>query len=223
MSFLASVALVPCRLALNDADAENFDDDRLIPFMAMAMRDLVSKLELNEIPSYNEISAVIPVNAAVLTLTLPADFRTPIKLEERARNDTSNLFSPMYKRDWEPNAFPQSSLIYWVYREDSVKFLGATSDRDVKLYYQTIGQVINSVNSVITVIGLENVLGLLTAKLFAALALRNIELADYINGLYSEQWDEFSRRRVKGKQDLPIQRPSFRDRRRLIYNSIPRT
>jgi hypothetical protein len=220
MSFLASAALEPCRLALNDIDEENFDDARLIPFMAMAMRELVGKLELNEIPSYNEVSAVIPVNAGILTLTLPADYRTAIKLEERARNDTSNLFQPMTRREWEPNAFPQSSLIYWINREDTIKFLGATSDRDVKLYYQTIGQAVTSVNSVITVIGLENCLGLLTAKLFAALALRNSELAAYIDGLFKEQWYEFSTRRVKQGQDLPIQRPSFRDRRRSILTRI---
>lgn len=216
MSFLASVALEPCRLALNDIDEENFDDARLIPFMAMAMRELVGKLELNEIPSYNEISAVIPVNAGAVTLTLPSDYRTPIKLEERARNDTSNLFEPMYRREWEPNAFPQSSLIYWVDREDTIKFLGATSDRDVRLYYQTVGQPISSVNSVITVIGLENCLGLLTAKLFAALGLRNMELATFIDGLFKEQWYEFSARRVKQGQDRPVRRPSFRDRNRAI-------
>jgi hypothetical protein len=220
MSFLASDALVPCRLALNDIDAENFEDDRLIPYMAMAMRELVGKLELDEIPSYNEISAVIPVNTGVLTLTLPSDYRTPIKLEERARDDTSNLFQPMHRREWEPNAFPQSSLIYWVNREDSIKFLGATSDRDVKLYYQTVGQTINSVNSVITVIGLENCLGLLTAKLFAALSIRNTDLAGVADGLFKEQWYEFSARRVKQGQDLPIQRPSFRDRRRVILSRI---
>lgn len=216
MSFLASEALVPCRLAINDVDAENFDDDRLIPYMAMAMRDLVSKLELNEIPSYNEISAVIPVLALATTLTLPADFRTPIKLEERAQGDTSNLFVKMDQKEWEPNMFPQTSLLYWTYREDSIKFLGATTNRDVKLYYQTIGQAISSVNSVITVIGLENVLGLLTAQLFATFGLRNLEIAGFIEKQFERQWDEFSRRRVKGNQSMPIKRPSFRERRRSL-------
>jgi hypothetical protein len=214
MSFLASEALVPCRLALNDADAENFDNDRLIPYMAMAMRELVGKLELNEIPSYNEISAVIPVNAGVLTLTLPADFRTPIKLEEAARGAAADQFYPMFQRVWEPSMLPQESLYYWVYREDSIKFLGATSDRDVKLYYQTIGQAINSVSSVVTVIGLENVLGLKTAHLFATLGLRNMELAGVIKPMLDEQWYEFSARRVKGNQSMPVKRPSFREKRR---------
>lgn len=217
MSFLASEALVPCRLAINDVNGDNFDNDVLIPYMAMAMRELVGKLELQEIPSYNEISAVIPVLAGATTLTLPSDFRTPIKLEEKPAGAPVDQFAPMYQREWEPSALPQNSLSCWVYREDSIKFLGATSDRDVKLFYQTTGQPINSVASVITVIGLENVLGLKTAYLFTALGLRNIELANsVIKPLMDEQWDEFSRRRVKGNQSMPVKRPSFRERARLL-------
>lgn len=216
MSFLASEALVPCRLALNDADAENFDDDRLIPYMAMAMRDLVGKLELNEVPSYNEISAVIPVLAGETSLDLPADFRSPIKLEEKASGEDPSFFARMYPREWEPTAVPQTNLIYWTYRKDSILFLGATSNRDVRLYYQTIGQPINSINSVITVIGLENVLGLKTAENFAKYGLRNQELVDIIAPDFERQWDEFSRRRVKGNQSMPIKRPSFRERVRVL-------
>ena len=216
MSFTAAEALVPCRLAINDVDGENFDDDQLIPYMAMAMRDLVVKLELNEIPSYNEISAVIPVLAGALTLTLPADFRSPIKLEEKSTGAAVDQYTPMHQREWEDSILPQNSLLYWTYREDSIKFVGALSNRDVKLYYQTVGQAISSTASVVTVIGLENVLGLKTAENFAKYGIRNQELVALITPDFERQWDEFSRRRVKGNQSMPIKRPSFRERRRSL-------
>lgn len=128
------MALAAARL--NDASQNTYTDAVLFPFLVMAYQELQAECDANSISIIKDIQASTDVDAGETTLAPPDDLVAPIALYERANGDTNNAnWKKMFQREWEPNAEPSESLIYWVWREGEFKFLGATTDREVKIRY----------------------------------------------------------------------------------------
>lgn len=72
------------------------------------------------------------------SLILPKDLLMPIRLWERL-SDTTDTFVDMYEAvDGLPSAWQNDRLVYWEWRGDRINFLGATTERDIRIRYQGV-------------------------------------------------------------------------------------
>lgn len=111
-----------------------YTDSKLLPHVIKAYDDVKLELTARSAPVHEEISAAISVAAGEYTeLTSPSDLIIPINLEERGVGETS--YSPMIERNWEPSIATSEKLLYWTWREGKIKFRGATTTREVRVYY----------------------------------------------------------------------------------------
>lgn len=133
-----------CRgVYLNDSSATLFTNTRLLPLVKKACDSMETRLEENNITCKNENSVPILVVAGVTELNpLPSDFVWPIALKERIAGST-DLYADMYERSWEPNISPGDKLVYWAWRADRIKFVGALTNREVLLRYQKSFPIVN--------------------------------------------------------------------------------
>lgn len=157
---------------LNDLNQQIFTDTVLLPYAQDAADELQGELEKHGLLVLEKISATIVVPANTVSLSaaslLPSDMLEPQKIEERL-SGTTDLFMPMIRRQWEPDVLATDQLRYWVYREEDIKFVGATTIRDIKIFY---------LKKLITISALSDTVNVNNAQLFmitktAAFAARN--------------------------------------------------
>lgn len=216
MSILASDIFSGARALLNDTADQLYHDADLLPLLQIVYSDFLLSLDNNDIPSLDEISAVLSVAANATTVApLPADFKTPISLKERPAGSTQ-VFNETFQRDWEPEATPTQSIVYWTYREDEIKILPPTTNRDVKLFYVK-DLTISGGSSVIPILYADVVLKYWLGSIAADNIGENYARADRLGAKAMEAQQKFINRRVKGRQAFPIRRPAFRERRKNNY------
>lgn len=216
MAILAGDIITGARALLNDAAGEVYQDTPMLTLLQIVYASFLLTMDLNDIPSLEEISTVIPVTAGSTTISpLPSDFKTPLMIKERAAG-SSDLFGDMFQKDWEPERVPTTTLLYWVYREDDIKILPSTADREVKLYYVK-DLTIQGTNSVVPILYADVVLKFALAGMAAETIGENYARADRMNGLFQEAQQQFLMRRIKGKQAIPVRRPGFRERKKNNY------
>lgn len=147
---IVSDILDSCRRTyLNDPSAGIYTNDKLLPHLKTASGFMETELEENGVPCKFQISAPFTVAIGGTEITpLPADFIWPVKLEERLAG-TTDLFVPMIMRSWEPQASKTERLQFWTWRKDRIFLLGATTNREVVVYYQCLFNPINVVNDAV--------------------------------------------------------------------------
>jgi len=211
MAFTAAEPLTEAKLLLNDPSGNIFPDEKLIPLMQKSYRELQTKMMLNGLPVLKEASIAIPVSQGTTFLGdgsgLPTDFIYPIELHERP-SGSGDLFTPMDERAWEPDTKPAEALQVWVYREEQVKFLGATTNREVRIrYMKGLTRIVDGTSP----IGIIQSVGFLASRTAAIAALllganpsraqaldvdAQVNLADVLGILVKQQQGMGIRRRV---------------------------
>lgn len=154
---------------LNDVSKSLFTYTVQMPYLKIANDELEAEL-LQYNATIEDMMTNINVAANALTLTLPADFFMPIKLRERDQTSTNDDdFFDMYEKDLEPLLSKTASLNYWSFRNNAINFIGATTNRTVKLAYKRTLVVISNVNGteVEEVTKAKNFLAFRTAALCA--------------------------------------------------------
>jgi len=193
---------------LNDTGAVLYTNARLLPYVKMASDFMETNLEENNISCKNETEVGIKVVAGKdELLPLPPDFVWPIALKERGWG-SSDLFSDMNQRPWEPEISPSDRLIYWTWRTDRIKLLPATTDREVKLYYQCSFPIINVVND--SVYGYAK--QYLIAKVGAMAHLfisQNTTAAEIANKQAEKNMDQVVNIQAKKSQATPTRRRPY--------------
>jgi len=216
MAYTAQDPVTEAKALLNDPNGHIYPDDRVLPLLQKAYRELQQKFMLNGVVVLKEVSADIPVTAGTVLLGdgsgLPSDFVSPIELEERSLN-SSELFQSMKQLDWEPNAHQGPSLHVWNFREEEIKFLGATSDREIRLKYYKGLTRITSLSTPIPVIGAVTFLAARTAAIAAYVIGENGPRSEALNGDAGMALHELLAMHVKQRQSLPIRRRVNRYRR----------
>lgn len=155
MAIIASDVLAIARsVHLNDPGGAIYPDVSMYPVINKAYKDLQMKLNAHGIPTAKEVSEPIIVTAGTTRLGdgagLPAGFITPIWLGERAVGSTLR-YADMTERSFEPNINQSTNLSYWTWREDELKFVGSTQDREVLIrFWKALGSVVGE-NSVISI------------------------------------------------------------------------
>jgi hypothetical protein len=204
-----SDVLAEASALLNDPSQLTWTEASLFPYYKKAHKEIVIAYENNGSPILNEVSAITTVSAGSLTITSITDIRTPIALFERAP-DTDDLFVPMLELSWEPETEQTTELRYWIWREAALKFLGATTDREVKVNYIKTVDVPVSVNSVVVIPEAELFLAARTAALAAALSGGNFERASAL--AEDAEMHKFSllNNQAQGLQGTPVRKKGYR-------------
>lgn len=216
MAYTAQEPLDEAKGLLNDPSGHIYTDARMIPLLQKAYRELQNKMMLNGLPVLKEVSSVVDVTAGTVALGdgsgLPSDFIYPIELEERA-DGSSELFQGMTEREWEPEIEQTTYLRFWNFREEEIKFVGATTDREVRIKYMKGLTRITATSTPIPIIGATPYLAARAAALAAQFIGENPSRASDLNGDAAMQRDDLIALLVKRRQGLPVRRRVNRYRR----------
>lgn len=204
---------------LNDYSKEIFTYEVQLPFIRIALKDLVADLELNE-SSYVEEIVRLTVPAANKALTsqsippIPPDFRFPIDLAERVAGNTQQPFMDMYEREWDTDKTNSTHRVYWNFREGEVKFPEATQATEIEMRYVKDPPAVMSENSLITYNGADSVLHYKLASILSRYVGSNEMRANSLNAYYLDYLRKYLATGVKQRHAYPISRPGFRSGRR---------
>jgi hypothetical protein len=216
MAYTAQEPLTECKVLLNDPSGTIYPDDKVLPLMQKAYRELQTRMMLHSLPVLKESVAAVPVAAGVTQLSdgagLPDNLVYPTELAERA-SGTSALYSPMTETFWEKEAKPGTSLNFWSWREEEVKFLGATTPREVKIRFMRGFPRITAVGSPILVNNAVTFLAARTAALAALTLGANPQRAGALGADAAGALDELIGILAKRQQGIGVRRGVNRYRR----------
>jgi hypothetical protein len=212
----AATALDSARVYLNDVNAQIWTNAILLPYLKEAHNDLVLVLWLNGLPVLKEKSTSLAVTALQLDLdSQPADLVEPIWLKERSFGSSDDWID-MTEKDFEPDISQTSELRYWTWREDLIKFVGATTKREVLMRYWKSLTVLTAAGDSLGFIFSEFFLGPQTAA-YAAGSVGNLTLAAELLfvkgvniGVAGAKLHMIIQGNIKGQQNLPARRIPYR-------------
>jgi hypothetical protein len=182
-----------------------------LPFAQDACDELQLELELNGALVLEKIDStiVIPIGTTQFDTLLPTDMLEPQRLSERLSGST-DLFVNMTTRMWEPEILPTDSLRYWAFREGDIFTPGATTTRDVKIYYLKRMFNITTISDSISVNGSRQFLINRIAALAAKFIGQNESRSNELNLTASEMLNKLTRINAKSKQRTRTRRRPFR-------------
>jgi hypothetical protein len=220
-SLIAGQVMAKSASLLNDTARTVYTYAAQLPYLQMALQELREMFELNNIGTSQQTSAVIPIDAGVISVgyngvfptpTLPNDMVEPAQLWERPRG--IDPFIPMTKRDYLPHyleGVQNSNFIFYVWEDQKLKFLPCVADNDIKIdYIRELFQSIVDENSPINVANSETFLEYRTAALCAEFIERNETSSNSLNAYAVLGIDRAIGIGVKGKQMIATRRRPFR-------------
>lgn len=201
---------------LNDSAGTLFNNTILLPIVRKCYEDAQRRCTREGIPVTAEItSPPITVLAGADFITLPIDLLVPIWIGRRPLV-SNEIFTPMNEELWEPEEQPQTILTKWVWRNESVFVLPATTDEAVKIRYRRTFPTLAAIGDTILISDLQNYLAAKVGATAAANIGENIEKAAIIADHAEELWDDFLTIAIKKRQNTPVRRrPMRRPRMRI--------
>lgn len=142
-----------------------------LPFLLIAWDELQEELVSNGITDVDEVTSA-PINVDVNTKILgnpgpPDDMLFPIDLWERADGGAEADWVKMVEKKPDPSDQAVESLDVWYWEDSTIKFRGATTAREVKIYYQKELITIDDDQTAIPVTNCKSFLSHRTAALIA--------------------------------------------------------
>jgi len=206
----ASTVLDMSSALLNDKIKSLYTDAAQIPYLNIAIRELVQEMQLHNIPVTNSVSAVIPLLAGATTITLPADL---IEIREIYEADSGlDNYLPLRKvtslpKNWTASA----SKTYWAWENGGISTLPSTGAKDIRIdYIGTIQAPITLATDNINILNSENFLAYRTAGLCAEFIGANLQRADKCNTFAGAALDRMLGIGVKSGQSQGVKRLPFR-------------
>jgi hypothetical protein len=198
------------RSMLNDDAMLVWGDMTLMPKFMQAHVEMESKLILNGIFVTHEISVVLPVTTGAkdLGVSQPPDLVIPIRMKEFGAGEAPNQAVPMVWKDFLPDWTLTETLRVWSWREEKIGLIGATTDRQVMLYYNKRLTCPTLVSEPLPVITSETFLGPRIAAL-ACMSTHDMESGQMWAGLAEENLSKIIRAQVKSQQALPSRKLPF--------------
>jgi hypothetical protein len=203
-------------ILLNDTAKSIFTYTIQIPYVNVALDELQETMELNNIPMTNELSAVIPITTVMTDIggttgpALPIDLIEIQGLYERLTG-TVDSFLEMTRAEFLPLiSVLTSSLIYWSWIGQTIQFIGANTNRDVKIKY--IGARLAAVTlstTPITMFNSKSFLSYRTAALCAEFMGENPTRALELNNYAVMAMDRLLGINTKGKQAIAARHRPF--------------
>lgn len=213
---LASEVMDRAAALLNDTALTVFPYAAQIPHLNIALDELQESLEQNNVGVTNSTSSIFIITAGAIDIggstgpALPTDLIEIQQLFERD-SGTSEDFIGMTRTEFLPQYTVLTDwLIYWSWQNQIIRFIGATSNRDVKIEYVANNLTpVTSANSVINIINAKSFLAYRTAALCAEYIGENKSRADDLNVNASLAIDRMLGINTKGKQSISIRRRPF--------------
>ncbi len=212
---LASEVMDRASALLNDVGLTNFTYEVQIPFLNIALDELQESLEQNNVGVTNSTSAIYTIAAGTFDIggagpALPADLVEIQALYERDSGTTDD-FMMMSRTEFLPQIQVLTQwLTYWTWENQIIKFVGAISNRNVKIQYIANNIIpVTTSTSVITIINAKSFLAYRTAALCAEFIGENKSRADDLNVDASLAIDRMLGINTKGRQSITIRRRPF--------------
>jgi hypothetical protein len=210
---LASEIMDEAAALMNDAGKLTWGYPQLLPYLRRAYGTMELHLFLNGVRSLKEVSAEIPVLAhATFIENLPTDFVQAISMEERAAGSNDGFF-PVTESDWEQD-LKADSIMYWNWREDSLKINSPNVDRTVRLRYRKGLTPIISENTNITILISKGYLSAKTAANASAFGASNAERAAILNAEANECLMMLINSEIRNQQGTKFRRRPYGASRR---------
>ena len=211
MPLIASEVLTDASSHLNDQSQQVFTTTVMLPFLRIALRDLQGHFLANDIPILHEETTQQTIAAGGVALTTPpTDIVVPISMKERTVGDTlPENWIDMTEKAWVPDETQTDLLRWWVWKEEAIALLGATSARSVKLKYWKLLAEIASEASGISMEHAQNYLGYRTAELVADRIGENPTRAQSIGLDRQIAEQQLIDLLVKKNQSMPIKRMRY--------------
>lgn len=200
----AAQVFASARTYLNDPSATIWTDALLLPYLQEAYEYGRNEQALKQLPNAYKTD-VRTITAGSVTYTpLPSDLLIPIKVEERTPGSI-DPYDPMTQTVWDPNETQVDTLRSWNWRNQAINFLGATANREVRIYYMgdmdPTGLLVGSTN----LLGNIRVfLGAKVAALVQAFALQNITQARIADDVAEQQLKKILQVQSNARQAVPI-------------------
>lgn len=209
---------------MNDTAKTVYTYAAQMPYLNMALAELEEHFQLNNIPVTSQTSAPITVSAGVKSINAfdgvgagpapnyPQDLVEIQGIYERLAG-TTDPFIPLTKRDFLPHPIddlPTESLMYWIWEDQKIKFIGATTDRDVKLdYIKTLFPEVTNQAAVLGVINAKSFLQYRTAALCTQFIGENATRAGELNNFAVLALDRVTGIGTKARQSTNTRRKPF--------------
>jgi hypothetical protein len=205
---------------LNDANKTSFTYVAQLPFLNQAVRDLLEEMELNNYAVTNKSDSSFTINVGVTDIGGPTGPPLPFglveiqELVERLYGTTED-YLPMIRREFLPDFGPPElteSLVYWVWEEQIIKFIGALTIRQVKIkFVKSIIPPVAETNgtTIIPIINARSFLAYRTAALCSEFIGENTTRADKLNSDAVMALDKFLGLGSKGRQSIFSRRKPF--------------
>jgi hypothetical protein len=224
MAILASAVMALAAAQLNDANQSTYVNAVLLPHLKNAFKRLSSEFNVHDLKYTEEVSADLSVGIGVVALVyggspaLPADLIQPIQLWEKASGASTTLYEPMDEVEVLSIRDQDDELLEWNWREGEIKFVGATTVRDVRILYEKLMAQVSTENTSIALIDVDLFLSSQTAAYAALIVGGNRELAQFNQAIADDELGKIIRNRVKKRQAQPTRRLPYgyyrRNRRR---------
>jgi hypothetical protein len=192
---------------MNDSGKLTWGYPQLLPYLQRAYRTLELNLFLNGVRSLKEVSSIIPVTPFATELILPQDFVQPISMGERALGSSDAYYS-VTESEWD-KSMQSDTIVYWNFREDSLKINAPRLQREVLLRYRKGLTSIIGENSNITVLLSKPYLSAKTAANASAFGAANMERAGVLNGEAGECLSMLINAEIRNQQGTKFRRKPY--------------
>jgi len=210
---------------MNDTARSQYTYDAQIPYLNMALAELQEQFQINNVSVTNQTTSspiTVPIGTKSVNPTdglgkgaapnYPNDLVEIRGVYERLSGST-NPFIPLTKRDFLPHAIddlPTDSLMYWIWEDQRIKFIGALTAREIKLdYIKTLFPKITDESQMLGVINSKTYLMYKTAALCSEFIGENKTRADDLNALAVMAIDRAVGISSKSKQNITTRRKPF--------------
>lgn len=209
---------------MNDTAKTVYTYSAQMPYLNMALRELQEHYELNNIPVTNETSTgiTVPIGTKEIrpfdgvgsgsSLNYPSDL-VEIQLISERLSGSTDPYIPLVKREFLPHVIddlPIESLQYWAWEGQVIKFIGATTIRQIKLdYIKTVFPKVTNSAALIGVINAQSFLQYRTASLCTRFIGENPTRADSLDELAVLALDRATGISSKARQSINTRRRPF--------------
>ena len=206
---------------LNDPAKTDYTYVAQLPYLNMAIDELIEQLEEANISPSNQLSATITLAVGESKLTptesattphYPTDLVEVQSVGERAA-DSEDVFIPLVRREFLQAFTASNSLMFWCWQNQEICFNpnGANTEREIQLKYvsQAIAQAEDD-TSVIGTINARSYLSYKTASLCAMYIGENETRAQVLNDQAEKAIERMMGISNKGRQQMVTRHRPFR-------------
>ena len=204
---------------MNDTGKTAYTYVTMLPYLNMALDELQEEMERHNVPVTDETAAYIRIPVGTLKVTpiespelphFPDDLLEVRALSERLYG-TSDPFTPMHRNNFLNVRTLSTSLLDFSWTGQEIRFIGAVTDRELKLdYLRELIRNADSGHTPIPIMGVKSYLAYKAASFCAKYVAENPERAKLLLDDADGCMDNILGISAKGRQGITTRRKPFR-------------